>query len=182
MVQPWLFVPIVYFVIFRPTLYDGIRHFLFVLPAIALLAGFGLGFAYRRLRSGLDTLIAMVWTFGMALGILFVSLTPGYAPDLMSYLFGSILFVPAEYLYLVLALDIVILYTVTVLFKELRAVAFDEEFAEVMNIPVEPIFQTLLVLASLAVVTLIRVVGVILGIALFTIPPAIARQCSIDTF
>jgi zinc transport system permease protein len=114
----------------------------------------------------------------MALGILFVSLTPGYAPDLMSYLFGSILFVPAEYLYLVFALDLVILLTVTALFKELRAVVFDEEFAEVMNLPVELIFQVLLVLASLAVVTLIRVVGVILGIALFTIPPAIARQWS----
>jgi zinc transport system permease protein len=142
----------------------------------ALAAGAGMGIAYRRVRSSLDTLIAVAWSVGMALGILFVSLTPGYAPDLMSYLFGSILFVPMSFVWVALALDVLIVGAVVVLFKEFRAVAFDEDFAQVMGVPVGPVLHLLLALISLAVVTLIRVVGVILVIALLTIPAAIARQ------
>ncbi|UCF67947.1 MAG: metal ABC transporter permease, partial [Acidobacteriota bacterium] len=142
----------------------------------ALLSALIIGQAYFKLESGLDTLIAMVWSIGMALGMLFVSLTPGYAPDLMSYLFGSILFVPAEYVQLVAILDVVIVLLVWLLFKELQAVTFDEDFARVMGVPVVPVFLLLLALSALAVVTLIRVVGVILVIALLTIPAAIARQ------
>jgi zinc transport system permease protein len=144
----------------------------------ALGSGAFIGVAYRRLRSSLDTLISMVWSVGMALGILFVALAPGYAPDLMSYLFGSILFVPEGYLALTLALDALILVAVALLFKELQAVSFDEEFAEVMGVRVQPVFQVLLALTSLAVVLLIRVVGVILVIALLTVPAAVARQWS----
>jgi zinc transport system permease protein len=143
-----------------------------------LLSGFGIGLAYRRLSSALDTLIAMFWSVGMAVGILFVALAPGFAPDLMSYLFGSIIFVPTSYVWLVLALDAVILLVLALLFKEFQAVAFDEEFAEIMGVPVEPVFQVMLALIALAVVTLIRVVGVILVIALLTIPAATARQWS----
>lgn len=141
-----------------------------------LLTALGVGVAYRRLRSGLDTLIAMVWAIGMALGIFFIALTPGYAPDLTSYLFGSLLFVPWSYVWLVGLLDAVILIATALLFKEFQAVSFDEEFAEVVGVPVEPVFLILLALTALAVVTLIRVVGVILAIALLTVPAAIARQ------
>jgi zinc transport system permease protein len=141
-----------------------------------LLAGLAIGLAYRRLASGLDTLIAMVWAVGMALGILFVGLAPGYAPDLTSYLFGSLLFVPWDYVALVAVLDVVIVAAVALLFKELQAVAFDEEFAEIAGVRVERVFLLLLGLTSLAVVTLIRVVGVILAIALLTVPAAIARH------
>ena len=146
--------------------------------------GFGLvsaiviGMAYRRMRSSLDTLISTVWAVGMALGILFVALAPGYAPDLTSYLFGSLLFVPWDYVWLVAALDLLIVGTVAALYKEFRAVVFDEEFAEVLGVPVEPLFLLLLGLTALAVVTPIRVVGVILAIALLTVPAAIARQWS----
>ncbi len=141
-----------------------------------LAAGAGLGWAYRRLPSGFDTLISMVWAVGMALGILFVALTPGYAPDLMSYLFGSILFVPASDVWGVAALDGVVLLGVFFLFDEFQAISFDEEFAEVAGLPVGLLFQILLALTSLAIVTLIRVAGVILVIALLTIPAATARQ------
>jgi zinc transport system permease protein len=144
--------------------------------AFGLLAGLGVGLGYRRLRSGLDTLISMVWSVGMALGIVFVALAPGYAPDLMSYLFGSLLFVPWHYVYLVAALDVVIVVATAVLFDEFQAVSFDEEFAEIAGVRVEPVFLGLIGLTSLAIVTLIRVVGVILAIALLTIPAAVARQ------
>jgi zinc transport system permease protein len=141
-----------------------------------LAAGLLVGVVYRRWRSGLDTLISMVWSVGMALGILFVALTPGYAPDLTSYLFGSLVFVPWSYVAVVAALDVVIVASVAVFFKEFEAVSFDEEFAEIAGIPVEPLFLGLIALTSLAVVTLIRVVGVILAIALLTIPAAIGQH------
>ena len=147
-------------------------------------AGFGLaaalavGLGQRHLRTGLDTLISVVWSVGMALGIVFVALAPGYAPDLTSYLFGSLLFVPWEYVAGVALLDAVLLAVALLLFKELQAVSFDEEFAEVAGVRVEVLFLGLLALTALAVVTLIRVVGVILAIALVTMPAAVGRQWS----
>ncbi|MDT8437291.1 MAG: metal ABC transporter permease [Gemmatimonadota bacterium] len=140
----------------------------------------GIGAAELRLRQGLDTLIAMVWAVGMALGILFVSLAPGPAPDLLGYLFGNILFVSAEYLLLAAALDAVVLAVVLARFRRLRAIAFDEEFSRVVGMPVARLFLTLLALVGLTVVLLIRVVGVILVIALLTIPAATARHWTAD--
>jgi zinc transport system permease protein len=141
-----------------------------------IVAGLSIGLAYRRLRSGFDTLISMVWAVGMALGIVFVALAPGYAPDLLSYLFGSLLFVSWDYVLLVAGLDLMVGGTVLFLFKEFQAVSFDEEFAEVAGVPVQRVLLVLLALTSLAIVTLIRVVGVILVIALLTVPAAIGRQ------
>jgi len=141
-----------------------------------VLSALGIGSAELRLRQGLDTLIAMVWAVGMALGILFVSLAPGQAPDLLGYLFGNILLVSPGYVVLVALLDLVIVGTVLLLFRRLRAVTFDEEFAWVIGVPVEALFLLLLTLVALTVVVLIRVVGVILVIALLTIPAAVARH------
>ena len=152
------------------------------LPPMLGAAGFGLaaglvvGLAHRRVRSGLDTLIAMVWSVGMALGIVFVALAPGYAPDLMSYLFGSLLFVPWEYVAVIAALDVGIVAAVLLLHPLFEAVCFDEEYAEAAGVPAEAVFLGLLALAALAIVTLIRVVGVILAIALLTVPAATARR------
>jgi zinc transport system permease protein len=149
-------------------------------------AGFGvlsavaIGLGARRMGAGLDTWISMVWAAGMALGMLFVALAPGYAPDLMSYLFGSLLFVSWDYVLLVVALDLLIGLVVLGLFKEFQAVSFDEEFSEVVGVRVERLFLALLVLIALGIVTLIRVVGVILVIALLTVPAAIARHWSDD--
>jgi zinc transport system permease protein len=141
-----------------------------------VLSALGIGVAELRLRQGMDTLIAMVWAVGMALGILFVSLAPGQAPDLLGYLFGNILLVSPGYVALVAGLDLVIVGTVVVLFRRLRAVAFDEEFAWVIGVPVGVLFLLLLTLVALTVVVLIRVVGVILVIALLTVPAAVARH------
>jgi zinc transport system permease protein len=142
----------------------------------AVFASLAIGLAYRRLGSGLDILISMVWAVGMALGILFVALAPGYAPDLLSFLFGSLLFVTPTYLVLLGLLSVAVVGLTALLFKEFQAVSFDEEFAEVTGVPVEGVFLLLLALTALAIVTLIRVVGVILAIGLLTIPAAIGRQ------
>ncbi|MDJ0766094.1 MAG: metal ABC transporter permease [Myxococcota bacterium] len=146
--------------------------------AFSALASIGLGVAYRRVQGNLDTLLAMFWSIGMALGMLFIALTPGYAPDLMSYLFGSILFVPPEFLLIAGIMDVIIVAIVFLLYKEFQAVAFDEEFAYVIGIPVGVILHVLLALIAIAVVILIRVVGVIMVIALLTFPAALARHWS----
>ena len=163
----------------------GLGYFLGFSPmsgalGFGLLSGLGVGLAYRRLGSALDTLIAMVWAVGMALGMLFIALTPGYAPDLTSYLFGSLVLVSRDYIFLIAGVDLVVLVTVAVLFDHLRATAFDEEFAEVAGEPVEGLFLILMGLTALTVVSLIRVVGVILVIALLSLPAAIAQQWSQD--
>ncbi|MDP2483099.1 MAG: metal ABC transporter permease [Candidatus Palauibacterales bacterium] len=141
-----------------------------------LLSAIGIGVAELRLRQGLDTLIAMVWAVGMALGIVFASLAPGATPDLLSYLFGNILFVPPAYLWYTGGLDVLLLVVVAFLYRPLQAVAFDEEFSWVAGVPVAALFLLILGLTALTVVVLIRVVGVILVIALLTIPAAIARH------
>lgn len=161
----------------------GLGYFLGVPPmagaaVFALLCSAALGVAYRRVEAKLDTLISSLWAGGMALGIFFVALTPGFAPDLMSYLFGSILFIPETYLWLTLGLDLLVILVVIAFYKEFQAIAFDEEFAVVVGVPVALIFQILLALTALTIVTLIRVVGILLVIALLTIPAAIARQWS----
>ena len=144
--------------------------------AFGLLSALGIGVAELRLRQGLDTLIAMVWAVGMALGIIFASLAPGATPDLLSYLFGNILFVPPAYLWFTAALDVFLLLVVIRLYHPLQAVVFDEEFSWVSGVPVAALFLLLLGLTAVTVVVLIRVVGVILVIALLTIPAAIARH------
>jgi zinc transport system permease protein len=144
----------------------------------SLASALGIGVASRVAGEYEDTLIATMWATGMALGILFVSLAPGYAPDLFSYLFGNILFIPTSDLLLMLALDLLIVGVVYLFYNELLAVTFDEEFASIMNIPVQRISLLLLCLTALTVVMLIRAVGVILVIALLTLPAAIGRQHS----
>ena len=173
------------------SLCGGLAHAAFGGVGLGYLAGFSpllgatgagliasaiIGAAYRRLGSSLDTVIALVWSVGMALGVLFISLTPGYTPDLTSYLFGSLVLVPWDYVVLVGLLDLLVLAVAWLLRKELQAVAFDEEFAEVSGLPVEPLFLLLLGLSALSIVTLIRVVGIILAIALLTVSAVIARQ------
>ncbi len=142
----------------------------------ALLAGLGLSALSRRVQAAPDTLIAALWSVGMALGILFVSLAPGYAPDLMSYLFGNILLVTPLHVSFLAVVDGAILLGVLLFFRELRAVTFDEEFSRLMGLPVDGLRNGLLAMVSLAVVVLIRVVGVILVLALLTIPASVARQ------
>jgi zinc transport system permease protein len=142
----------------------------------SLLSAVSMGLITRRSRLPEDTAIGILWAMGMALGIIFIGLTPGYAPDLFSYLFGNILTVPASDLFLMLGLDVFIVAVVILLFKEFLAISFDEEYSLVSGIPVEALYITMLCLIALTIVVLIRVVGIILVIALLTIPASLARQ------
>jgi len=141
-----------------------------------LASALGIGTLSRRTSLPEDTVIGVFWAVGMALGVIFIGLSPGYAVDLFSYLFGNILFVPTSDLVLMLILDAVIALVVFLLYKEFMAISFDEEFGIVVGVPVEGLYLTLLCLIALTVVVLIRVVGVILVIAMLTIPAAMAKQ------
>jgi zinc transport system permease protein len=132
----------------------------------------------ERAHQHIDTLIGAFWAGGMAFGILCISLAPGYTPDLFSYLFGNILLVPPAHLYLISILALVIILVVTLLYPVLLAVAFDAEYATISGLPTRTINLLILLLIAVAVVVLIQVVGIILVIALLTLPAAIARPFS----
>jgi zinc transport system permease protein len=141
-----------------------------------LASALGMGLVTRKTKLPEDTAIGILWAMGMALGIIFIGLSPGYAPDLFSYLFGNILTVPFSDLILMLILDAIIVSIVIALYKGFLALSFDEEFGTVVGVPVEALYFLLLCMIALTVVVLIRVVGIILVIALLTIPAALARQ------
>lgn len=140
----------------------------------AIAAALLIGWVRLQWRAQEDTLIGALWAIGMAVGILFISKTPGYQSDLMSYLFGNILLVPEESLWFMAALDAVLLLVVGAFHRQFLAVVFDEEFARLRGIPVTFFYLLLLVMVAVTVVLLIQVVGLILVLALLTLPAAIA--------
>lgn len=142
----------------------------------SLLAAVIMGLIQRRTRQRTDTIIGVLWAIGMAVGILFVDLSEGYKVDLMSYLFGSILAVERAELLIILGLDVVIVALVVLFYKELLAISFDETFATVENVPVDAIYIVLLGMIALTVVMMMRVVGLIMVIAMLTMPAAIAGR------
>lgn len=159
----------------------GIAFYLGLPPSLgaalfSVLVSVVMGIASLKSKQRADTIIGVMWAVGMALGIILIDLTPGYGVDLMSFLFGSILSVPAADLLYMAILVLVILCTVFLLFKEFLAMSYDEEFSFVVGIPVRALYFILLVMISLAIVMTIRVVGLILVIALLTIPPYIAEK------
>ncbi|MEJ2581141.1 MAG: metal ABC transporter permease [Acidobacteriota bacterium] len=144
--------------------------------AAAVAAALVIGIVSLRAREREDTIIGAVWAIGMAVGILFIAVTPGYHEDLMSYLFGNILLIGGRDLWAMAILDIVILVVALGLYPQLEAVCFDEEFARLRGLNVEFYVLVLLVLTALTVVLLVSVVGIVLVIALLTLPAAIAGQ------
>lgn len=139
-------------------------------------AALAMGLVQRHTRQRTDTIIGVIWAIGMACGIILVDLTSGYKADLMSYLFGSILAVPSRDLWIMLGLDLIIGVLVSLFYKELLAISYDETFATVVNVPVNAIYLTLMCLIALTVVMMMRVVGLIMVIALLTMPAAISGQ------
>jgi zinc transport system permease protein len=135
-----------------------------------------MGYVSQRNKERSDTIIGVVWAAGMAFGVLMIDLSKGYYVDMMSYLFGSILAVPVGTILFMAALDIIVVATVALLFKEFVGMSYDEEFSIISGVPAKALYYVLLLLISLSVVLMIRVVGLILVIALFTIPASIAEM------
>lgn len=159
----------------------GLGFFIGINPIVAaipfsILSAVGIGLINEKVKISEDTAIGILWSVGMAIGVIFINLTPGYAPDLFSYLFGNILTVPSSDLVLMLILDFIIIFTVLLFYREFLAVSFDQEFSRVVGVPVEFVYILLLCIVALSVVVLIKVVGVILVIALLSIPAAVSKQ------
>ncbi len=146
----------------------------------ALGSSLGIGVITRKTRLTEDTAIGIFWSMGMASGSLLMNLGSGYPPDPSKYLFGNILLVSDSALLLILILDAIIIALVMALYKEFLALCFDEEYATVIGMPVTVLYLLLLSMIGLTVVLLIRVVGIVLVIALLTIPAAMARQFTYD--
>ncbi|MEA5039148.1 MAG: metal ABC transporter permease [Clostridiaceae bacterium] len=143
-------------------------------------AALGIGYVKRKGGARSDVVIGLFWSLGMALGILFIALTPGYPPDLSSYLFGSILSVTRTDLWLIVSLTCLVALVIVVLYNDWKAYLFDEEFASILGIKTAFLEYLLLVLVAMTVVVLIRVVGIILVLALLTAPAAAAGLLTAD--
>lgn len=141
----------------------------------SILSALGMGLVHLRTKARSDTLIGVMWSIGMAIGIIFVSLTPGFKADLMSYLFGSLLAVYGADLRLMAVVVLLVIAFVVLLYRSLQAISFDETFSTVRNLPVAVLYLVMLVMIGLTVVVAMRVVGLIMVIAMLTIPPATAN-------
>ena len=159
----------------------GLGYFLGINPLLTaipfgVLSSIFIGVLSKKTKISEDSAVGVLWALGMALGILLIYLTPGYAPGLFTYLFGNILAVPLHELQLMAGLDAIICLSVFGLFKELRAVSFDEEFSEAAGLPTNRIYLFLLALISLSIILLIKSVGIILVLAMLTIPALISKN------
>lgn len=133
-----------------------------------------IGMVSLKARQREDTVIGALWATGMAVGVMFIAATPGYNEDLMSYLFGNILMVSRQDLVTVACLDAVVIGISAVFYNEFLAICFDQEFAKVRGIRVDVYYLVLLCITAITVVLLATIVGVLMVIALLTLPVAIA--------
>jgi len=158
-------------------IYFGLPIFLGA-SAFAVAAAILMAVITLNQRDKIDIFIGLIWAIGMAIGIIFVDLTPGYNVDLMSYLFGSILAVShADILYMSILL-VFIISVIVLFYQEILAVSYDSEYAGLKGINVKFFYTLILVLCALTVVIAIKIVGLILVIALLTIPIYIALSIS----
>ncbi len=158
----------------------GLGYYLRVEPiytalVFSLVSALSIAHIQRRVELVPDVLIGMFWPLGMALGIIFINLTPGYPPSMSSYLFGDILTVSRADLLVMAVLDLLLLLTTVGFYHLLQAYWFDEEFSTALGLPVILAEALTYAMIAITVVVLIRVVGIILILALLCVPPALSR-------
>lgn len=159
----------------------GLGYLLGIEPLIggllfSVLAALGIIQIKKQTKTSEDTLLGMMWAAGMALGIVFISIRSGYPPDMTSYLFGDILMVSQLDLAFMVVLNIILLLTIFMFFEYWKAYLFDEELLQVLNYNVEKFEVVLYLLIAISIVILIKAVGIILVIAMLTIPASIAKM------
>ncbi len=158
----------------------GIGYYLGINPILgatvfSVLSALGIEFFGKRSQIREDSVIGILWSFGMAIGIIFIYITPGYAPNLMGYLFGTILTVTLLDLYLLAALTFFVVVIFTAMFKTILYISYDVEYARTHKVPVSTLNYLLLGLIALTIVLSIKVIGIILVISMLTIPQTIAN-------
>jgi zinc transport system permease protein len=157
-------------------------HYLVGTIGFSVLAALVMAVITLKAKHRADTIIGVIWAIGMAVGIVLLDLTPGYNVDLMSYLFGSLLTVPDSDLWIMVGVGVVILAVVIFFYHDYLALSYDEEFAQIRGVNVKLLYILMTVMLALGIVMVIQVVGLILVIALLTIPPYIAEKFSKSLF
>ena len=158
-------------------LYTGISPILSA-ALFAVLSAFGVEWLSKRKDMREDSAIAVFWTLGMALGIMFTFLSLGFAPDLSAYLFGNILIITASDIALLGVLSVVLAVFFGLYLRPIVSIAFDREFARSQGLPVEFFEYALMLFIALTIVACLRMVGIVLVISLLTIPQMTANLFS----
>ena len=159
----------------------GIAYYLGLNPIagagiFAVLSALSMEALSHRMKIREDSAIGILWSVGMAIGILFVTITPGYAPNLMSFLFGNILTVTQTDLIAMAILAVVLLLIFLLFYHPILYIAFDREYAKTQNLPVGLVNSVMMLLIAVTIVLSIRLVGIVLLISLLTIPPVIVNS------
>lgn len=158
----------------------GLGFFLGIDPILSamffsVLSAFGIEWLSRKQEIREDSAIAVVWSLGMALGIIFIFLTPGYSPDLSAYLFGSILTISTSDLWLIGIIAMLLFFGFSLFSKTILYVAFDREFSKIKGIKVERVEYLMMLGLAVTLVASIRLTGVMLLMSLMTIPQITAN-------
>lgn len=146
----------------------------------AVSSALGVGLLGKKTMQREDTAIGIIWAIGMALGAFFYFITTGYLPNPSSFLFGNLLMISIIDVYLLIGLALSLIIIVSLFYYKLQAVSFDEEFSEVVGVNTTAFYLFLLVLVALSIVFLIKFVGIILVIAMLSIPSSIASDVTHD--
>jgi zinc transport system permease protein len=141
----------------------------------SVLSAFGVEWVSRSGQVREDSAIAGVWSLGMALGVIFIFLTPGYAPNLSAYLFGNILTVSSADIYWMAGLSLALVLAFSLLYREIVYVAFDKEFALTQGLPVRMIEYLMMMFIAVTIVLSIRLVGIMLLMSMLTLPQMIVN-------
>lgn len=148
---------------------------IFSAMVFAILSAFGVQWMGKRKDVRKDSAIAMFWTLGMSIGIICCFLTPGFMPDLPSFLFGSILAISNFDLWLLAILTLIVVLLFILLFRPILNVAFDRTFAQSQHLPVNFIEYLMMALIAMTIVSTLKMVGIVLAISLLTIPQMTAN-------
>jgi zinc transport system permease protein len=160
-------------------LYAGVNPTLGAL-LFAMLSAIGIEFSSRRVKMREDSAIGIVWSLGMAIGALFMSLRPGYASDLTSYLFGNILLVDQNDIIMLGVLSTALIIGAIAMLRRIMYVTFDEDYAKSQGMATQSIAYVMAIIVSLTIVLSIKVMGIILLISLMTIPAVVANTLTKD--
>lgn len=155
-------------------LYAGVSPILSA-AVFSVLSAFGVEWLSKRSDMREDSAIAVFWTFGMAVGIIFSFLAPGFTPDLSSYLFGNILTITQSDIWMLAILSGVLTLFFSIFLRPILAIAFDREFARSQRMPVAAFEYMLMMFIALTIVACLRMVGIVLAISLLTLPQMTAN-------
>ncbi|MBI5345574.1 MAG: metal ABC transporter permease, partial [Chlamydiae bacterium] len=144
----------------------------------AIISSWLIGWAHLKFQQREDALIATIWSVGMAIGVIFLSLTPAYNAEFINFLFGNMLWTTKTDLLLLGSLDLVVILSTLIFYKKFLTICFDEEQALLQKIYVKSNYFFLLSLISISIVLLMQSIGIILVIAFLTIPATIASLFS----